>query len=101
MSETMPDIYTALADGTILNANCGFDGESGVWVWMRDADDPNNSMAAMFSIFTDPAKTATITSHIRGIEQTFEGYTQLTVLQLDYNGCVHVQMKRGVTNGAD
>lgn len=97
MSETntTPEIYTALADGTILNANCGFDGESGIWVWMRDADDPDNSMASMFAIFSDPAKTATITSYIRGIEATYEGYTRLTVLQLDYNGCVHVQMKKG------
>lgn len=101
MSElkTMPDICTELADGTILNANCGFDGESGVWVWMREADDPDNSMAAMFSIFNNPEKTKTIKSHIRGIDQTYEGYTQLTMLQLDYNGCVHIQMKRGATDG--
>lgn len=97
MSETntMPEICTELADGTILNANCGFDGETGVWVWMRDPDDPDNSMAAMFATFSDPEKTAAITSHIRGIDQTFEGYTKLTVLQLDYSGCVHVQMKKG------
>lgn len=91
----MPDIFTELADGTILNANCGFDGESSIWVWMRDKDDPNNSMASLFAIFSDPEKTATIKSNIRGIEATYEGYTRLTVLQLDYSGCVHVQMKKG------
>lgn len=97
MSEmnTMPEICTELADGTILNASCGFDGEASVWIWMRDADDPDNSMAGMFATFSDPEKTATIVSHIRGIDQTFEGYTRLTILQLDLSGCVHVQMKKG------
>lgn len=101
MSEmnTMPEICTELADGTILNANCGFDGSDGVWIWMRDADDPDNNMTSMFSMFTNPEKTATIISHIRGKAQTFEGYTQLTILQLDYNGLVHVYMKVGEHSG--
>lgn len=92
---TKPNIYTELADGTILNASCGFDGESGIWIWMSDKDDPVNNMAAMFTIFSDPKKTATIISNIRGIEEVYEGYTKLTILQVDYNGCVHIQMKKG------
>lgn len=101
MSEinAMPDICTILADGTIINANCGHDGENSIWIWIREADDPDNNMSAMFSYFSDPEKTRTITSHIRSIETVFDGYTQITALQLDYKGCVHVQMKRGVTDG--
>lgn len=91
----MLEIYTELADGTILNANCGFDGDSSVWVWMRDPEDPENDMAKLFAMFSDPERTRTITSHIRERVETLEGYTKLTTVQLDYKGAVHIQMKRG------
>lgn len=94
VNEEKPYRYTELADGTILNANAGFDGDSSVWIWMLDPDDPHNNMMQALLLFGDEEKTRQIKMHIGDRVDTYEGFTNLTAVQLETNGLVNIRLRK-------
>lgn len=70
-----------LADGTELAGKASLNEDAGdLWVWIEENDD----IVTVFSIFSNPEKTNTITSHTSILlTETWEGYTKIHSIQQD------------------
>lgn len=84
---------TELADGTILKADAGGNGDD-LWLWMQDENDKNNSFVRLARLLSDHAKTAKITYTIGDDVQEFEGFTALNVLKMDGDGTISARLKK-------
>ena len=79
-----------LNDGTVIE-----DGQAGLaqgilWLWFT-----GYTMAQAAGIFLDPAKTSRIVFEYGEMSDTFEGFTDCTILQIDNGGRVSVCLKQG------
>ena len=83
---------TEFADGTILKADAGENGDD-LWIWMQDEHDKNNSFVRLARLLSDPEKTAKITYTIGDDVQEFEGFTLLDTLKMD-GGKISARLKK-------
>lgn len=82
-----------LADGTMLNASAGY-ANGDLWIWMADAEDSDNDMLRLVTIFTDPEKTARIICHTPGgVRQEWEGFTKLDAATTS-DGKINLRMRK-------
>ena len=83
-----------LADETFLNADAGY-ANGGLWVWMRDPEDPDNSFVYLVGLFSDSTKTAVIKYYgPGGTEQQWEGMTKPVTINTDDEGKISIRMKK-------
>ena len=80
-----------LNDGTIIEGgDAGLSSNGNLWLWFT-----GYTMMQTVTIFLDPVKTASITFwRTEGAEDTYEGYTNCTNINIDANGTMHVCLTR-------
>lgn len=69
-------------DGTVLEDSNILDMNGSLCFFVRNG----MTMAEVFALFNDPEKTATITETRYEQEKTYEGYTDLNMIQKNYAG---------------
>ena len=79
-----------LADDTVLNGYAGLNEQAGdLWVWLDEGTD----MITAFQAFSDPEKTAHISTDLTAeVHQEFDGYTKLALIREDA-GKVTIRLK--------
>lgn len=92
-SKTYPRVI--LADGTVLNADAGF-ASGNLCVWMREANDPDNDLIRLASVFLDKQKTGRIRFEVaaEASAQEWDGMTRLVEIKVDGEGKISVRMRR-------
>lgn len=81
-----------LNDGSVIeNVSCGAS-DGLLWLWPSGP----MTMEELFEIANDPSKTAHMVWEYDGGTETFDGYTDLRVLQKDIEGDVSASLKRVV-----
>lgn len=79
-----------LNDGTeIAGGYAGMSSRGNLWLWFT-----GYTMAQAVTMFLDPAKTARIVFSAGEAEEIYEGYTNMTSINVDANGQFHVGMQR-------
>jgi len=89
-----------LADGTVLLGDVSTSGNV-LWIWIRDEQDPHNSLPALSTVLSNQEATRQIIM-FRGKDlEEFEGFTKLSTVKL-YDG-VHVcgRLEKEVTEDVD
>ena len=72
----MSDQRLILKDNTVLEGSeCGY-ANNHLWCWVKGI-----SMAEAFAIFSDPNKTSEIRFQYGSTEDTYTGFTKLTLVQ--------------------
>ncbi len=66
-----------LGDGTWLKADIAQAGNA-IWLYIRDADDPYNSVARLSALLGNPAALTEITRLLYGQSKVYTGFTRLT-----------------------
>ena len=79
----------ALNDGTVLENAGILDINGSLCFFVRNG----MPMAEVFGLFNDPEKTGTITVTQFGQEKTYEGYTDLTMIQKNSSEVSGILMK--------
>lgn len=86
----MTKLRLILNDGTIIeNGTAGF-AQGFLWLWFT-----GYTMAQAAQTFLDPAKTSRIVFEYGQMSDTYEGFTDCTVLMIDADGRVSVCLKKG------
>ena len=88
-----------LADGTVLKADLGVTGNA-MWIWIRDASDPNNSLTALSDLLNREGITQTITRVRNGKSTEYTGYCLLTNVKYYQEGLASARLERGVDDVA-
>jgi hypothetical protein len=79
-----------LNDGTeIEGGHAGISSRGNLWMWFT-----GYTMAQAVMMFLDPEKTERIVFMAGETEEVYEGYTEMTSINVDANGQFHVGMKR-------
>lgn len=83
-----------LADGTELIADAG-EGNDELWVWMRNADDPMNTIPFLVNLFSSEEATKVITyKYGRDSETEFYGFTRIDTVKTEPSGTISIRMKK-------
>lgn len=88
----MDDRKLILNDGTVIEGGySGLSSRGNLWLWFT-----GYTMAQAVMMFLDPAKTEKIIFMAGDTEEIYEGYTNMTSINVDANGQFHVGMQREV-----
>ena len=91
----MPEV--TLADGTVLHADLWASGNA-MWIWIRDAADPYNSIRTLGDLLSGPGVTDTVTRSLRGELTEYAGYTVLTNVRYYQAGLVGARLEKGAAD---
>lgn len=79
-----------LNDDTVIeNGEAGLSSANNLWVWFT-----GRTMMEAAAIFFNPGKTERIIFQYGEMEDTYEGYTNCTNINIDANGMMHVCLTR-------
>lgn len=87
MTEYLPNRRIEMADGTILDAEMGVNGNS-AWIWFND----DTTMMTAMTTLCDTSKTARLAFTVVGNATVYEGFTVLTNVSLQDNGRVKARL---------
>lgn len=87
----MSERYIKLADGTIYeNGECGY-ADGILWCYLPVGTD----MKTAFADFSEPTKTEHIVFHYGVMESEYDGFTDIRLCMIGYDGDVRVQLFKG------
>lgn len=89
---TLPERYIRMADGTILDAECGRNGLE-LWIWFRD----DTGIAEAVPLVCDEEKMQVLTFVYPGNEIVYEGFTNVTDFKVDSDGKLSVRARKAGT----
>lgn len=89
----MPEVV--LGDGTRLSADVALAGNA-MWLYIRDADDPFNSVSRLSALLGNPAALTEITRILYGKSTVYTGYTRLTNVKEYEPGMACARLQREV-----
>ena len=91
----MPEV--TLADGTVLGADI-WASDSAMWIWIRDENDPYNSIRALGDLLSAPGATETVSRSLRGEVTEYKGYTILTNVKYYQARLVGARLEKGAAD---
>lgn len=95
MAEKFGSPEVILADGTVMGADVAPAGDA-LWLYIRDADDPYNSLGRLGNKLSDPANLTEITRLLYGKSRVYTGYTRLTNVKFYKPGMVAARLQKEV-----
>ena len=87
MQQRIGSPEVALSDGHVIRGDLGISGNV-MWIWIRDEDDPLNSLMALSEVLSQEEATREITFFFGKEYVTYTGFTKLTAVKV-YDG-IHV-----------
>lgn len=81
-----------LHDGTVIEGAAGL-AENYLWLWFK-----GYTFSEVYSLFSNPEKTASIDYHFGEMNTLHEGYTDLRAISFDSGDFVSVCLRKAVNN---